>query len=72
MYERFLVTVARAMSLDLRDLLRRQEGQTVTEYSVVLAFVAVALVLVLATINTAIKGFIATVATDLGKLPGSF
>ena len=72
MYERFLITVGRAMTLDLRDLLRRQEGQTVTEYSVVLAFVAVALVAVLATINTAIKGFIGTIAGDLAALPGSF
>jgi Flp pilus assembly pilin Flp len=72
MYERFLITVGRAMTLDLRDLLRRQEGQTVTEYSVVLAFVAVALVALLATLNTGLKGFVAKVVTDLGNLPGGF
>jgi Flp pilus assembly pilin Flp len=71
MYERFLAMLGRAYTFELSDL-RRQDGQTVTEYSVVLAFVAVALVAVLVSINVGIKGFIAKVVTDLGNLPGSF
>ena len=70
MYERFLITMGRAMTLDLRDLLRREEGQTVTEYSVVLAFVVVALVAVLVTLKTGISTFIGKVNAAVAVLPG--
>ena len=50
MVDRISLMVGRLYTLDLR----REEGQAVTEYGLVLAFVAVALVLVLATLHTAI------------------
>ena len=71
MYERFLTAMGRAMTLDLRDL-RRQEGQTVTEYSIVLAFCAVALVGLLVTLKGGLTTFITNVKNQLAALPGTF
>ena len=70
MYERFLITIGSAMALDLRDLLRREEGQTVTEYSIVLAFVVVALVAVLVTLKGGISTFVGKVNDAVAALPG--
>jgi Flp pilus assembly pilin Flp len=69
MYERFLTMLSRAYTLELSDL-RRQEGQTVTEYGIVLAFVAIALVAVLVTLKTGITTFIGKVNTAISVLPG--
>ena len=69
MYERFLTMLSRAYTVELSDL-RRQEGQTVTEYSVVLAFVAIALVAVLVTLKTGISTFVGKVKDSLMLLPG--
>jgi Flp pilus assembly pilin Flp len=44
----------------------------VTEYGLVLAFVAIALVAVLALLHTGITDFINTVIAKLAALPGSF
>ena len=69
MFERislmFDEAAARAGSLDFR----REEGQGVTEYGIVLAFVAVALAAVLIVLKTQIVNFINTVGTDLSNLP---
>jgi Flp pilus assembly pilin Flp len=48
---------------------KREEGQGVTEYGVVLAFVAVALAVVLAVLKTQISNFITRVGNDLSALP---
>jgi Flp pilus assembly pilin Flp len=48
---------------------KREEGQGVTEYGIVLAFVAVALAAVLIVLKTQISNFITKVGTDLGNLP---
>jgi Flp pilus assembly pilin Flp len=69
MYERFLTMLARAYTVEISDL-RRQEGQTVTEYSIVLAFVAIALVAVLVTLKTGISVFIGKVNDAIKVLPG--
>ena len=50
---------------------KREEGQGVTEYGVVLAFVAVALAVVLAVLKTQISNFITRVGNDLSALPTS-
>jgi Flp pilus assembly pilin Flp len=59
--------VRRVMTLDFK----REEGQGVTEYGVVLAFVAVALAVVLAVLKTQISNFITRVGNDLSALPTS-
>jgi Flp pilus assembly pilin Flp len=51
--------------------LKREEGQGVTEYGIVLAFVAVALAVVLAFLGHRIHDFIQIVGQDLGDLPGN-
>ena len=71
MSERLSLFIGRVLTFRLSDL-RREEGQGVTEYGIVLAFVAVALALVLAILHTQIATFIDTVGDDLSKLPGSF
>ena len=48
----------------------REEGQTVTEYALVVAFVAILLAAVLVTLSGGISSFISTVVTDLKALPG--
>ena len=49
--------------------LKREEGQGVTEYGIVLAFVAVALAAVLLLLKTQIENFIQAVGNDLARLP---
>jgi Flp pilus assembly pilin Flp len=48
---------------------KREEGQGVTEYGIVLAFVAVALAAVLITLKGQITAFITKVGHDLANLP---
>jgi len=63
----FCEAAARARSLDFK----REEGQGVTEYGIVLAFVAVALAAVLIVLKTQISDFITKVGTDLSNLPAN-
>ncbi|HEX9379830.1 MAG TPA: hypothetical protein VF872_09590 [Gaiellaceae bacterium] len=65
--ERIQLFVGRLMTVKLADL-KGEEGQGVTEYGIVLAFVAVALAAVLVVLGTGITGFINKIVTDLGKL----
>ena len=48
---------------------KREEGQGVTEYGIVLAFVAVALAAVLIVLKGQIQTFITQVGNDLARLP---
>lgn len=57
--------VRRIVALDLR----REEGQGVTEYGIVLAFVAIALAAVLVILKTQVSNFITQVGNDLANLP---
>jgi Flp pilus assembly pilin Flp len=50
---------------------KRDEGQGVTEYGIVLAFVAVALAAVLIVLKTNISNFITKVGNDLANLPAN-
>ena len=50
---------------------KREEGQGVTEYGIVLAFVAVALAAVLIVLKTQIINFITKVGNDLADLPAN-
>ena len=50
---------------------KREEGQGVTEYGIVLAFVAVALAAVLIVLKTQITNFITKVGNDLADLPAN-
>ena len=71
MTERLSLTVLEAVRR-IRTLdFKREEGQGVTEYGVVLAFVAVALAVVLAVLKTQISDFITRVGNDLSALPTS-
>ena len=60
-----------ALRLSTLDF-KREEGQGVTEYGLVLAFVAIALAAVLIVLKSKIQGFIDTVGSDLADLPGGF
>ena len=59
--------VRRLMTLDFK----REEGQGVTEYGIVLAFVAVALAAVLIVLKGQISDFIVKVGHDLANLPAN-
>jgi Flp pilus assembly pilin Flp len=72
MTERLSLIVNEALTR-LRTLdFKREEGQGVTEYGIVLAFVAVALAAILLVLKTQISSFISKVGTDLGNLPSGF
>jgi Flp pilus assembly pilin Flp len=71
MSDRITLFIARAMTTRLSDL-KREEGQGVTEYGIVLAFVAVALLAILVTLKGHISDFIDKVGSDLDALPGGF
>lgn len=60
-----LEAVRRVGTLDFR----REEGQGVTEYGIVLAFVAVALAAILLVLKDQISSFISKVGADLAALP---
>jgi Flp pilus assembly pilin Flp len=62
---KFNEALLRIASLDFK----REEGQGVTEYGIVLAFVAVALAAVLLVLKAQIQTFINAVGTDLSLLP---
>ena len=63
-----LEAVRRVGTLDFK----REEGQGVTEYGIVLAFVAVALAAVLLVLKGQIQSFNNKVAGDLALLPNKF
>ena len=60
-----LEAVRRLETLDFK----REEGQGVTEYGIVLAFVAVALAAILVLLKGKISDFIVNVGQDLAQLP---
>ena len=62
--------LVRLQTMSLRDALKREEGQTVTEYTLVLAFVAILLAGVLLVLRDQIQVFIDTVGGILAGLPG--
>jgi Flp pilus assembly pilin Flp len=69
MAERLSLFVNEAL-IRLRTLdFKREEGQGVTEYGIVLAFVAVALAAVLILLKNQISDFINKVGADLARLP---
>jgi Flp pilus assembly pilin Flp len=51
--------------------LKREDGQGVTEYGIVLAFVAIALAAILVVLKNDISAFIDKVGADLGNLPAN-
>jgi Flp pilus assembly pilin Flp len=71
MTERLSLFVNEAL-IRLRTLdFKREEGQGVTEYGIVLAFVAVALAAVLIVLKGQIINFITKVGKDLADLPAN-
>ena len=65
-----LSLIIKTAAFRLRTLdFKREEGQGVTEYGIVLAFVAVALAAVLLLLKTQIENFIQAVGNDLARLP---
>jgi Flp pilus assembly pilin Flp len=69
MLERISLTVSKLLVFD-GSALKRQEGQGVTEYALVLAFVAIALVAILTILRGGISTFVNAVNTAISALPG--
>jgi Flp pilus assembly pilin Flp len=67
MFNRIQVFLGRALMLDAEDL-KRQEGQTVTEYAVVLGVLLVGLGAIVLTLKDSINTFIGKVGTALNAL----
>lgn len=69
MFERFQLALLKVMTFDGSDL-KREDGQGVTEYGLVLAFVAIALVAILIVLKGGISAFITAVNNQIKSLPG--
>jgi Flp pilus assembly pilin Flp len=67
MFNRIQVFLGRALTLEAEDL-KRQEGQTVTEYAVVLGVLLVGLGAIVITLRDSIDTFIGKVGAALNKL----
>jgi len=67
MYERFSLFLGQALISRprLKDLVKREEGQGITEYGMAVAFVVVALVGILALLKGHIQTFINKVGDDI-------
>jgi Flp pilus assembly pilin Flp len=69
MSDRLSLLLGRLLTVELSDL-KREEGQGVTEYTLVLAFVAVALAAVLIVLKGGITAFVNAVNDKIKVLPG--
>ena len=67
MLNRLQVFLGRALTLDAEDL-RREEGQTVTEYAVVLGVLIVGLGSIVIVLKTGISAFITKVTDALSAM----
>lgn len=67
MYERFSVLIGRLWTLS-RDDFKREDGQTVTEYGIVLGVLVVALAVTVMLLNTGITTFLNKITTKLNGL----
>ena len=56
------------ISLKLRELLSREEGQAATEYAVVIGFLVVGLAIGLGVLGVAIDNFLGRVALELDAI----
>jgi len=67
MFQRFQVFLGRAFTLEAEDL-KREEGQTVTEYAVVLGVLIVGLASIVLVLKTGINTFLGKVSAALSGL----
>ena len=67
MFQRIQVFLGRAFTLEAEDL-KREEGQTVTEYAVVLGVLIVGLASIVVVLKTGINTFLNKVSTALSNL----
>ena len=67
MFQRFQVFLGRALTLEAEDL-KREEGQTVTEYAVVLGVLLVGLASIVLVLKTGISDFLTKVSNALSGL----
>lgn len=70
MYERISLFLGRTLMTRLSDL-KREEGQGIVEYGLVIAFVALFLGAVLYLLAPAISVFITKVGDDLSNIPAA-
>ena len=55
-----------ALYLHIVNLLKRQEGQDLVEYALIIALVSIALVLALGALQEGISGVFSTIVTNFG------
>jgi Flp pilus assembly pilin Flp len=67
MFNRIQVFLGRALTLDAEDL-KRQEGQTVTEYAIVLGVLLIGLASIVVVLRNGISAFLTKVSTALSNL----
>jgi Flp pilus assembly pilin Flp len=67
MFQRIQVILGRAFTLEAEDL-KREKGQTVTEYAVVLGVLIVGLASIVIVLRTGISAFLTKVSNALSAL----
>jgi Flp pilus assembly pilin Flp len=65
-----LLRAAARVQLAVSDLRNREEGQTTTEYAILLGFLAIAIIVAILLLRDEIRGLFSDAAESVGNAPG--
>ena len=69
MYELLLRPVVR-LQIAIGDLRNREEGQTTTEYAILLGFLAIAIIIALFFLRNVLRSLFSSAASSVSSAPG--
>jgi Flp pilus assembly pilin Flp len=69
MTDLFLKPLVRAQ-VAIHDLREREEGQTTTEYAILLGFLAIAIIIALFFLRNVLRGLFSSAASSVSRAPG--
>ena len=69
MYELLLRPVVR-LQIAVSDLRNREEGQTTTEYAILLGFLAIAIIIALFFLRNVLRSLFSSAASSVSSAPG--
>jgi Flp pilus assembly pilin Flp len=55
----------------VHDLRKREDGQTTTEYAILLGFLAIAIIIALFFLRNVLRGLFSSAASSVSRAPGS-
>jgi Flp pilus assembly pilin Flp len=66
-----LLRAAARMQVAVSDLRNREDGQTTTEYAILLGFLAIAIIVAIVLLRGAIQGLFSDAASSVSNAPGA-